>query len=95
MNDHLTIFVGSKSSPTRCVAELVTDLQLEATFPDGTKLLTIQSPISQWNGQLELALQDTCLPIPDVSVFDTTDVYDELDTHDCDGTEFQNPHLVQ
>jgi len=60
------------------VAEVVTNVQIEATFPDGTKLLTIHSPISKWNGQLELALQDTLLPIPEVSVFDTTDSEEDL-----------------
>jgi len=60
------------------VAEVVTNVQIEATFPDGTKLLTIHSPISKWNGNLALALQDSFLPIPEVSVFDTTDSEEDL-----------------
>jgi urease subunit gamma len=27
------------------VAELITDVQVEATFPDGTKLVTVHDPI--------------------------------------------------
>jgi urease subunit gamma len=27
------------------VAELITDVQVEATFPDGTKLVTVHNPI--------------------------------------------------
>jgi urease subunit gamma len=28
------------------VAEMITDIQVEATFPDGTKLVTVHQPIS-------------------------------------------------
>jgi urease subunit gamma len=27
------------------IAELITDVQVEATFPDGTKLVTVHNPI--------------------------------------------------
>ena len=29
------------------IAEMITDIQIEATFPDGTKLVTVHQPISQ------------------------------------------------
>jgi len=51
------------------VASLVREVQIEATFPDGTKLLTIHDPISKMDGDLELALEGSFLPVPDVSVF--------------------------
>ncbi|KAF9139918.1 hypothetical protein BGX20_007592, partial [Mortierella sp. AD010] len=35
------------------------------TFPDGTKLVTVHYPISNDNGNLELALHGSFLPIPD------------------------------
>jgi urease beta subunit/urease gamma subunit len=51
------------------VSSLIKDVQVEATFPDGTKLLTIHSPISSLDGNLDLALQGSFLPIPDTSIF--------------------------
>ncbi len=51
------------------VPSLVKDVQVEATFPDGTKLLTVHSPISAADGDLELALRGSFLPVPDLSVF--------------------------
>src|SRR5258708_9584738 len=32
------------------VAELITEVQVEATFPDGTKLVTVHNPIAQQPG---------------------------------------------
>ena len=37
------------------VASLVENFQVEAIFPDATKLLTVHSPISAQSGNLELA----------------------------------------
>jgi len=51
------------------VANMVSSVQIEATFPDGTKLLTVHSPIAKADGNLELALEGSFLPIPDLSVF--------------------------
>jgi urease len=51
------------------VPSLIKDVQIEATFPDGTKLLTVHSPISKVNGNLQLALQGSFLPIPDLTIF--------------------------
>src|SRR5882757_777766 len=38
------------------VAEMLTEVQVEGTFPDGTKLVTIHHPIASDTGDLELAL---------------------------------------
>ncbi|KAL0385384.1 UNVERIFIED_CONTAM: Urease [Sesamum radiatum] len=44
------------------VPYLLHSVQVEGTFPDGTKLVTIHDPISCENGNLELALHGTFLP---------------------------------
>src|SRR3954469_107055 len=46
------------------VADLVHEVQIEGTFPDGTKLVTIHNPIVAERGNLELALYGSFLPIP-------------------------------
>src|ERR1700704_1464688 len=46
------------------VADLVHEVQIEGTFPDGTKLVTIHNPIVAEQGNLELALYGSFLPIP-------------------------------
>eukprot|EP00956_Cyclotella_meneghiniana_P002504 scaffold2868_cov38-Cyclotella_meneghiniana.AAC.7 len=59
------------------VPSLVNEVQIEATFRDGTKLLTIHNPIGSSDGDLALALEGSFLPVPDVSVFRKTDEEDE------------------
>ncbi len=39
------------------VAEMIHDVQVEATFPDGTKLVTVHSPIMPVDGQSENAIK--------------------------------------
>src|ERR1041384_8171659 len=51
------------------VSEMIYDVQVEGTFPDGSKLVTVHHPIASENGDLALALQGSFLPVPDVSVF--------------------------
>jgi len=46
------------------VADLVHEVQIEGTFPDGTKLVTIHNPIVAEHGDLELALYGSFLPVP-------------------------------
>jgi urease subunit gamma/beta len=46
------------------VPELIHEVQVEGTFPDGTKLVTIHNPIVAERGNLELALYGSFLPIP-------------------------------
>ncbi len=51
------------------IGELVGEVQVEGTFPDGTKLVTIHHPIQGENGNLAYALYGSFLPIPDVAIF--------------------------
>jgi urease subunit gamma/beta len=51
------------------VPELVTEVQVEGTFPDGTKLVTVHYPIVAEHGDLELALYGSFLPVPDRARF--------------------------
>jgi urease subunit gamma/beta len=46
------------------VPELVHEVQVEGTFPDGTKLVTVHDPIALEHGDLELALYGSFLPVP-------------------------------
>jgi urease subunit gamma/beta len=46
------------------VPDLVHEVQIEGTFPDGTKLVTVHNPIVAEHGDLELALYGSFLPIP-------------------------------
>lgn len=52
------------------VPELITEVQVEGTFPDGTKLVAVHYPIALEHGDLALALYGSFLPIPDISVFE-------------------------
>lgn len=54
------------------IAELVSEVQVEGTFPDGTKLVTVHDPIAAEDGDLSLALYGSFLPIPQLSVFSTS-----------------------
>src|SRR5215207_4880229 len=51
------------------VPEMIYDVQVEGTFPDGSKLVTVHHPISSENGDLSLALHGSFLPVPSLSVF--------------------------
>jgi urease subunit gamma/beta len=51
------------------VPEMITEVQVEGTFPDGTKLVTVHHPIVAEQGDLALALYGSFLPVPDASVF--------------------------
>jgi urease subunit gamma/beta len=51
------------------VAELIDEVQVEGTFPDGTKLVTVHHPIVREDGDLELALYGSFLPIPPLERF--------------------------
>src|SRR5947207_13433416 len=52
------------------VAEMITEVQVEGTFRDGTKLVTIHHPVTNQNGDLSLALHGSFLPVPEISVFE-------------------------
>jgi urease subunit gamma/beta len=51
------------------VPEMIYDVQVEGTFPDGSKLVTVHHPIASEDGNLALALYGSFLPVPELSVF--------------------------
>jgi urease subunit gamma/beta len=51
------------------VSEMIADVQVEGTFPDGTKLVTVHHPVASENGDLGLALHGSFLPVPALTVF--------------------------
>ncbi len=51
------------------VPEMIYDVQVEGTFPDGSKLVTVHHPIASENGDLALALYGSFLPVPKNSAF--------------------------
>jgi urease subunit gamma/beta len=51
------------------VAEMIVEVQVEGTFPDGTKLVTVHRPIALDRVDLALALHGSFLPIPPESSF--------------------------
>jgi urease subunit gamma/beta len=52
------------------VPEMIVEVQVEGTFADGTKLVTVHHPIVTEDGDLKLALYGSFLPVPALSVFD-------------------------
>ena len=51
------------------VPEMISDVQVEGTFPDGSKLVTVHHPIASEHGNLTLALHGSFLPVPDLARF--------------------------
>jgi urease subunit gamma/beta len=51
------------------VPELLTEVQVEGTFPDGTKLVTVHHPVVAEDGDLALALYGSFLPVPSLALF--------------------------
>lgn len=47
------------------VAEMIVEVQVEGTFPDGSKLVTVHHPIAAEHGNMELALYGSFLPMPE------------------------------
>ena len=46
------------------VADMIPEVQVEGTFPDGTKLVTVHHPIVAEHGDRALALYGSFLPVP-------------------------------
>jgi urease subunit gamma/beta len=46
------------------VPEMIVEVQVEGTFPDGSKLVTVHHPIAAEHGNLEMALYGSFLPVP-------------------------------
>jgi urease subunit gamma/beta len=55
------------------IAEMVDSVAVEGTFPDGTKLVSVHDPIVLEDGDLNLALYGSFLPVPELSVFDSSE----------------------
>ncbi|XWS69206.1 hypothetical protein CRYUN_Cryun04dG0159600 [Craigia yunnanensis] len=51
------------------VPHLLDSVQVEGTFPDGTKLITIHDAIASESGNLDLALHGSFLPVPSPEKF--------------------------
>jgi urease subunit gamma/beta len=51
------------------VPAMIDDVQVEGTFPDGSKLVTVHAPITRDDGDLTLALYGSFLPVPALDVF--------------------------
>lgn len=51
------------------VAAMLGEVQVEGTFEDGTKLVTVHDPIATDRGDLGLALYGSFLPVPPESAF--------------------------
>ncbi len=64
------------------VPEMLAEVQVEGTFPDGSKLVTVHQPIAGNDGDLALALYGSFLPVPNLDVF-----ADALDDGEPGGTE--------
>lgn len=60
------------------VPYLLDSVQVEGTFPDGTKLITIHDPISSENGNLELALHGSFLPVPSPEKFPVVEACNKI-----------------
>lgn len=51
------------------VAEMIHEVQVEGTFEDGTKLVTVHDPVCAPQGDLALALHGSFLPVPPAGTF--------------------------
>ena len=52
------------------VPEMIEEVQVEGTFPDGTKLVTVHWPVSLAQGDLDLALYGSFFPVPSRQLFE-------------------------
>eukprot|EP00897_Mesotaenium_endlicherianum_P000211 jgi/Mesen1/10190/ME000076S09699 len=61
--------MGGRQNVRPAVGALLDVVQVEGTFPDGTKLVTIHHPIAREAGDLQLALYGSFLPVPAGDLF--------------------------
>lgn len=61
-------FLGRRQTMSG-VPEMIPEVQVEGTFADGTKLVTVHHPIAAQDGNLELALYGSFLPVPKLTDF--------------------------
>src|SRR5713226_2134032 len=73
------------------ISGMVAEVQVEGTFPDGTKLVTVHHPIASENGDLALALRGSFLPVPQLTLFkpDTLEVGQEPGTYEVQPGELE------
>lgn len=68
------------------VPEMISEVQVEGTFRDGTKLVTVHHPIAAEDGNLTLALHGSFLPVPELSIFSAKEASIEPGRYEvCDG----------
>ena len=65
------------------VPAMITEVQVEGTFPDGTKLVTVHHPIAAENGDLALALYGSFLPVPDLTRFQDAGTEEDIEPGAC------------
>jgi urease subunit gamma/beta len=65
------------------VPALITEVQVEGTFPDGTKLVTVHHPVAAENGNLTLALHGSFLPVPDLALFKPPEGEEDFEPGAC------------
>jgi urease subunit gamma/beta len=61
------------------VPAMIGEVQVEGTFPDGTKLVTVHHPIASDDGDLALALYGSFLPVPQLSLFKSKSGEDDFE----------------
>lgn len=67
---YVNIITHTQQTPNNPTNQPTTPkIKIEATFRDGTKLVTVHSPIALFDGNLTLALYGSGLPVPDAAVF--------------------------
>ena len=69
------------------VPAMLSEVQVEGTFPDGTKLVTVHHPIALDNGNLALALHGSFLPVPDLAAFKTAACEEDCEPGACTAQE--------
>lgn len=65
------------------IPSMITEVQVEGTFPDGAKLVTVHHPIAAENGNLALALHGSFLPVPDLALFNPTPAGPDFEPGAC------------
>jgi urease subunit gamma/beta len=71
------------------VPEMIAEVQVEGTFPDGTKLVTVHHPIASEHGDLTLALHGSFLPVPALTLFSTQSATEEPGAFFIENTEIE------
>jgi urease subunit gamma/beta len=75
------------------VAEMIDEVQVEGTFPDGTKLVTVHAPIALDRVDLSLALHGSFLPVPPESAFAPAATADSMVSR-LPGQRFVSPGTI-